>query len=101
MLWYDLGIVMVSSVVVVKKNMDSKPRSTMLFAKGKKNLIAQGLVWYYVNLGYEKFVKQFVMHELYNELKVEFVILKVSVLYHYPYLFKSQQLGGWLQTWVS
>jgi hypothetical protein len=35
---------MVSSVVVVKKNMDSKPRSTMLFAKGKKNLIAQGLV---------------------------------------------------------
>jgi hypothetical protein len=35
---------MVSSVVVARKNMDNKPRSTMLFAKGKKNLIAQGLV---------------------------------------------------------
>jgi len=34
------------------------------------------------------------MHGLYNELKVEFVIIKVSVLYHYPYLFKSQQVGG-------
>jgi len=33
------------------------------------------------------------MHELYNELKVEFVIIKVSVLYHYPYLFKSQQVS--------
>jgi len=36
MLWSDLGIVTVSSVVVAIKNMDNKPRSTMLFAKGKK-----------------------------------------------------------------
>jgi hypothetical protein len=41
------------------------------------------------------------MLELYNELKVEFVVIKVSVLYHDPYLFKSQQTGGWLQMWVS
>jgi hypothetical protein len=61
--------------------------------KAKKHLIVHGLVRYYVNLGYEKFVEQFVMHELYNELKVEFVIIKVSVLYHYPYLFKSQQVS--------
>jgi hypothetical protein len=33
-----------SSVAMAKKNVDSEPRSTMLFAKGKKNLIAQGLV---------------------------------------------------------
>jgi hypothetical protein len=33
-------------------------------------------------------VEQFVTREFYNELKVEFVAIKVSVLYHYPHLFK-------------
>jgi hypothetical protein len=39
-------------------------------------------------------VEQLVTPELYNELKVEFVAIKISVLYHYPYLFKLQQVGG-------
>ncbi len=70
------------------KNMDSEHVSTMLFVKGEKNLIAKGLVWYYVTLGYEKFVEQFVTRELYKELKVDFVAIKVNVLYHYPHLFR-------------
>jgi hypothetical protein len=48
---------MVSNVVVARKNMDSEPGNTMLFAKDEKDLIVQGLVRYYVNLGYEKFVE--------------------------------------------
>jgi hypothetical protein len=83
-----------SNVAMVGKNMDNEPRSTMLSIESKKDLIVQGLVQYYVNLGYKKFVEQFVTHELYNELKVEFVTIKVSVLYNYPYLFKLQ--SGWL-----
>jgi hypothetical protein len=83
-------------VVNARKNMDSELGNMMLFGEGKKDLIAQGLVRYYINLGYGKFVEQFVMPELYNELKVEFVVIKVSILYHYPYLFRLQQVGGWL-----
>ncbi len=64
------------------------------YIEGEKNLIVQGLVQYYVNLKYKKFVEQLVTPELYNELKVEFVAIKISVLYHYPYLFKLQQVGG-------
>ncbi len=76
------------------KNMDNEPKSTMLFVEGEKDLIAQGLVQYYVNLGYRKFVEQFVTPELYNELKVKFVAIKASILYQYPYLFRLQQVGG-------
>jgi len=76
------------NVTMARKNMDNEPRNTMLSTKGKKYLIVHGLVQYYVNLGYGKFVEQFVTHELYNELKVESIIIKVSVLYYYPYLFK-------------
>jgi hypothetical protein len=83
------------------KNMDNELGSTMLFVEGKKDLIAKGLVWYYVTLGYEKFVEQFITCELYNELKVEFVTIKVNVLYHYPYLFRLKQVGNGLQIWVS
>jgi hypothetical protein len=86
---------------MVGKNMDVEPGNTMLFAEGKKYLIVQGLVRYYVNLGYRKFVEQFVMLKLYNELKVESITIKVNVLYHYPYLFKLQQVGGWLQSHLS
>jgi hypothetical protein len=73
---------------MVGKNMDSEPKSTMLSTKGKKDLITHGLAWYYVNLGYGKFLEQFVTPKHYNELKMEFITIKVSVLYHYPYLFK-------------
>jgi hypothetical protein len=83
------------------KNMDNEPWSTMLFAEGKKYLIVRGLVRYYVNMGYRKFMEQFVMVKLYNELKVESITIKVSVLYHYPYLFKLQQVGGWFQSHIS
>jgi hypothetical protein len=75
--------------------MDNEHGNMMLFGEGEKNLIAQGLVWYYVNLGYGKFVEQFVTPKLNSELKVEFVAIKVSVLYQYPYLFRLQQVGGW------
>jgi hypothetical protein len=101
MLWYNLGIITVLGVANVGKNMDNEPRITMLFGKGKKDLIVQCLVWYYVNLGYMKFVEQCVTLELHNELKVEFVTVKVNVLYHYPYLFRLQQVSGWLQSHVS
>ncbi len=38
----------------------------------------EGLVCYFVNLGYEKCIKQFVILELYNELKLEYVAIKVT-----------------------
>jgi hypothetical protein len=38
----------------------------------------EGLVCYFVNLGYGKWIKQFVTQELYNELKLEFVAIKVK-----------------------
>ncbi len=40
-------------------------------------------------------MEQFVTPKLNSELKVEFVAIKVSVLYQYPYLFRLQQVGGW------
>jgi hypothetical protein len=86
---------------MVGKNMDSELGNTMLFAEGEKYLIAQGLVWYYINLGYRKFMEQLVTLEFYNELKVESLAIKESVIYHYPYLFRLQQVGGWLQSHVS
>jgi len=39
-----LGIVVVSSVVMAKKNMDNEHGSVMLSTKSEKYLIAQGLV---------------------------------------------------------
>jgi hypothetical protein len=36
------------------------------------------------------------MPKIYNELKVEFVAIKGNVIYHYPHLFRLQQVGGWL-----
>ncbi len=59
---YDLTwvLLLVSGVAMVGKNMDNEPGSTMLFVEGEKDLIAHGLVQYYVNLGYMKFVEQFV-----------------------------------------
>jgi hypothetical protein len=38
----------------------------------------EGLVCYFVNLGYDKWIEQFVTLELYNELKLEFVAVKVT-----------------------
>ncbi len=36
------------------------------------------LVCYFVNLGYRKCIKQFVILKLYNEFKLEFVVIKVT-----------------------
>ncbi len=49
---------------------------------GKPNIdsIVEGLVCYYVNLGYGKYVEQFVIRELYNELKLESMAIKVITL---------------------
>jgi hypothetical protein len=94
MLWFDLGVVMKWNVVIIKKNMDNELGSTMLFRKGEKDLIVKGLVWYYINLKYGKFVEQFVIPNFYHELKVEFVAIKVNVLYHYSSLFRSEQMAS-------
>ncbi len=77
-----------SSVAMARKNMGSEHGSTMSSAKGEKNLIVKNLVRYYVNLRYKKIVEHFFTCELYNELKMEFVAIKVNVIYHYAYLFK-------------
>jgi hypothetical protein len=34
------------------------------------------------------FLEQFLTPKFYNELKEEFVAIKVNVLHHYPYLFR-------------
>jgi hypothetical protein len=36
------------------------------------------LVCYFVNLGYKKWIEQFVTPKLYNEFKLEFVAFKVT-----------------------
>jgi hypothetical protein len=38
----------------------------------------EGLVRYFVNLGYEKCIEQFVTPKFYNELKLEYVGIKVT-----------------------
>jgi len=48
-----------------------------LFTKIEKNLVVERSICYFVNLGYGKFVKQFVTQELYNEFKLKFVVMKV------------------------
>jgi hypothetical protein len=42
MLWSDLGIVMVSNVVMAIKNMDIEPESTMLSTEGEKRVNCSG-----------------------------------------------------------
>jgi hypothetical protein len=46
------------------------------------NLVAYQLLHYYVNLGYRKWVEQFVTAKLYNKLKLESITIKVSTLHH-------------------
>jgi hypothetical protein len=50
--------------------------------KAKTNLVVDQLLHYYVNLGYEKWVEQFVTIELYNEVKLESITIKVNILHH-------------------
>jgi len=38
----------------------------------------EGLVCYFINLGYKICIKQFVILELYNEIKLKFVAIKVT-----------------------
>jgi hypothetical protein len=38
----------------------------------------EGLIRYFVNLGYEKCIEQFVTPKFYNELKLEYVVIKVT-----------------------
>jgi hypothetical protein len=60
------------------KNMNNEHGNTMSSTKGEKDLIVKSLVWYYVNIRYKKIVEQFVTCELYNELKMELVAIKVK-----------------------
>jgi len=94
MLWFDLGVVTKWDVVMAGMNMDNEPGNIVLSTKGKKDLIAKGFVWYYINIRYGKFVEQFVIPNFYHELKVEFVAIKVNVLYHYSSLFRSKQMAS-------
>jgi hypothetical protein len=57
MLWSDLGVVTISDVAMVGKNMDSEHGNAMLSTKVEKDLIVKGLIWYYINLRYGKFVE--------------------------------------------
>jgi hypothetical protein len=45
--------------------------------KVETNFVVEELLHYYVNLGYGKWVEQFVITELYNELKFESIAIKV------------------------
>jgi hypothetical protein len=50
--------------------------------EAKTNLITNGLFHYCVNLGYGKWGEQLLTIELYNELKLESIAIKVSILHH-------------------
>ncbi len=60
-----LGFPMVQKNNISKLNIDS---------------IVEELVCYYVNLGYGKYVDQFVILKLYNELKLESMAIKIITL---------------------
>ncbi len=71
----------VSSFSMAQQKIDNEGENEVCI-KVEKNLIANQLFHYYVNLGYKKWVEQFVTAELYNKLKLEFVTIKVSTLHH-------------------
>ncbi len=48
----------------------NKKGENQVCTKAETNLIANGLFCYYVNLGYGKWVEQFVIAKLYNKLKL-------------------------------
>ncbi len=69
-----------SSPPMAENNKVGKIGNKLFYIKAKKDLFSKGLVWYFVNMGYGKVVGQFVIPELYNEPKLEFVAIKVTLL---------------------
>lgn len=64
----------VLGVLIVYNNEVGKIGNELSYTKAK------GLVRYFVNMGYGKVVEQFVIPQLYNETKLEFVTIKVIFL---------------------
>lgn len=64
---------------MAQQNMENKGQN-QISAKPEVNLFTYGLVNYCVFMGYRKWVEQFVIVELYDELKLEFIAIKVSAL---------------------
>jgi hypothetical protein len=64
---------------MAQQNMENKEHN-QIFTKVETNLLTDGLVHYYVFMGYMKWVEQFVTIELYNELKLESIVVKVNTL---------------------
>jgi len=62
----------------------------------------EGLVCYFVNLGYGKCIKQFVIPKFHNELKLEFMAIKVTKFlsikifmlnFHLHHLYTSKKMS--------
>jgi hypothetical protein len=70
----------VSSPPIAENNKVGKTRNKLFNIEAKKDLFSKGLVWYFVNMEYGKVVEQFVIPELYNELKLKFIAIKVTLL---------------------
>jgi hypothetical protein len=70
----------VSSPPMAENNKVGKTENKLFYIEAEKDLFSKGLVWYFVNMGYGKVVEQFTIPELYNEPKLEFVAIKVTLL---------------------
>jgi hypothetical protein len=66
---------------MAQQKIDNKGENQVC-TKVKTNLVAYRLFRYCVNLGSEQWVEQFVITELYNELKLESITIKVNTLHH-------------------
>ncbi len=76
---YKVVFTWVLSSLMAQQNMENKEHN-QIFTKVETNLLTDGLVHYYVFMGYMKWVEQFVTIELYNELKLESIVVKVNTL---------------------
>jgi len=70
----------ISSFSMAQQRIDNKGENQVC-TEAETNLVASGLLQYCVNLGYEKWVEQFVTTKLYNEIKLESIATKVNTLH--------------------
>jgi hypothetical protein len=64
---------------MAQQNMENKKQNE-IFVEIETDLLIDGLVHYCIFMGYGKWVEQFVIAKLYNELKFESITIKVSTL---------------------
>ncbi len=76
---YKVAFTLVLGSSMAQQNMENKEQNE-IFVEVETNLLTNGLVHYYIFMGYGKWVEQFVIAKLYNELKLEFIAIKVSTL---------------------